>query len=224
MSPRQPILALLAVLLSLLLAGCDRFDANSIEALEAKAQAQAAGERQAELEYLSRQAAVASGCGYLFDPCPESLTRLGHEFIERGNIGGGGDTFLFWAIVLAKMLMLGALAGAAWLTARMGWIRIGRPAQRRTEAARVQVQTAEKRAAELLSQAQAEATKLTATAQEQRDHLDSECRALESDKESLLRQIQTLTAKATQAQEQAQAAEREAKRLRLAARAAANFD
>lgn len=117
------------IVLALLLAGC--FDKSTIEKLEAeKSQLQAQvirlqrismeAQEKIELDYASQmatfhqaehQAGIASGCRFLINVCPESITAPGDAAIAAG--ASGGNTAAWWTVYLTKIAAILVALGAA---------------------------------------------------------------------------------------------------------------
>ena len=143
-------------------------------------------ERAAELAYYERQAGIAAGCDWAISVCPDRITKPGRQAQEEG-FGGGGD-FLFWTIVLLKVLISGTAVGAFSITLLLGWDWLLHPSRARTEAA-----------CQLVQQARADAQRLTSTAQrdllasdqavrDAREELSNLQAAIEAAQEELARQ------------------------------------
>ena len=126
MEARRASLTLALAMALLLVAGCE--DATRLraenEVLRQKLDQQA-GKRQAELEFMEKQAGIAAGCDWLIALCPASVTAPGRKAQAEGF--GGGNSFSFWLAFVGKCMAVGvfmaSLAGViAWL-----WVRLGRP-------------------------------------------------------------------------------------------------
>jgi len=219
---------LLSLIFVFLLAGCEvQPPRPSLEEVEAQtrayAQGQAEGQRRAELEYFSQQAAVYSACTFLIDLCPASLTAKGREVIEQNNHGGGGESPLYWALLMLKFATLAGGLTLLWILSALGLNRLVRPSHKAVAYARAQVKTAESEAQKIISEAKLEAQNVLAGIATTKEEMRGEIEALETQRGQLQAQIDALTAKVTQAKEELERLNQDLQRINLAKKAASNF-
>lgn len=116
------------------------------------------------ISYFEQQAAIAAGCAWLVPVCPRSITATGQKAIAAGY--GGGSSPVFWLIVLAKAVLLAAMAGGAIAGAAGVWhwlsIQRLRPEAAEVEAARALLAGLQKAKADL----EADAIRLQHTKQQ----------------------------------------------------------
>lgn len=143
-------------------------------------------ERAAELAYYERQAGIAAGCDWAISVCPDRITKPGRQAQEEG-FGGGGD-FLFWTIVLLKVLIAGAGVGVFSIMIILASDALLRPSRVRTEAARKLVQQARGDAQRLKSAAQRELLAANQAVCDAREELSNLQAAIEAAQEELVRQ------------------------------------
>jgi outer membrane murein-binding lipoprotein Lpp len=213
------------LLFTVLLSGCEiNQRPPSAELLEAQSRGIAQGERLAELEYMNRQAAVYTGCTFLVNLCPESITATGRNYLENNNSGGGGDSWVYWTVVSSKFIVLGVLLGALWAAIVYGWNKLVYPARSDLQRARSEIQTANEQAEQILLNARQEAENIIRDIEKAREHVYTQVSDLEVQKARLEQQIETLTSQAEEAKNKAEMATEELNRIKLARQAAANFD
>jgi hypothetical protein len=142
-------------------------------------------ERAAELAYYERQAGIAAACDWVVPLCPESITRPGKE--AQGAGFGGGDDFLFWTIMLLKVLIAGTGVGAFSIALIVASDAFLRPSRVRTEAARKLVQQARADAQRLTSNAQRELLASDQAVRDAREQLSNLQAAIEETRNELAR-------------------------------------
>ena len=142
--------------------------------------------RAAELAYYERQAGIAAGCDWMIPVCPDRITKPGRQAQAEG-FGGGGD-FLFWTIVLLKVLIAGTGVGAFSITLLLGWDWLLHPSRVRTRAARKLVEQARADAQRLTSAAQRELLATNQAVCDAREELSNLQAAIEAAQEELARQ------------------------------------
>lgn len=143
-------------------------------------------ERSAELVYQERQAALAAACDWVVPVCPDRITKPGRQAQAEG-FGGGGD-FLFWTIMLLKVLIAGTGVGAFSITLIVASDAFLRPSRARTEAARKLVQQARADAQRLTSGAQRELLASDQAVRDAREQLSNLQAAIEETRNELARQ------------------------------------
>lgn len=143
-------------------------------------------ERSAELVYQERQAAIAAACDWVVPVCPDRITKPGRQAQAEG-FGGGGD-FLFWTIMLLKVLIAGTGVGAFSITLIVASDAFLRPSRARTEAARKLVQQARADAQRLTSGAQRELLASDQAVRDAREQLSNLQAAIEETRNELARQ------------------------------------
>ena len=143
-------------------------------------------ERSAELVYQERQAALAAACDWVVPVCPDRITKPGRQAQAEG-FGGGGD-FLFWTIVLLKVLIAGTGVGAVSITLLLGWDWLLHPSRVRTRAARKLVEQARADAFRLTSATERELRALNQATLHAREELSSLQAEIEGIQEELARQ------------------------------------
>ena len=148
-------------------------------------------ERSAELVYQERQAALAAACDWVVPVCPDRITKPGRQAQAEG-FGGGGD-FLFWTIVLLKVLIAGTGVGAFSITLLLGWDWLLHPSRVRTRAARKLVEQARADAQRLTSAAQRELLATNQAVCDAREELSNLQAAIEAAQEELARQEAVLS-------------------------------
>jgi septal ring factor EnvC (AmiA/AmiB activator) len=131
---------------------------------------------------------------------------------------------VYWTVVFFKFIVFGAFLGAFWAAAAYGWNKLVYPARSTLQRAREEIQTANKQATGILSNAQKMAENLTRDIEKTREHLQGQVTDLETQRTRLERQIESLTAQAVEAQKKTKATAEELNRIKLARQAAANFD
>lgn len=127
---------LLFILAALVLSGCDteaRREAERRAALLQQQLEQQYGSRKADIEELNRQADLAQACDYVIPICPSSMTEPGYEAIAAGFAGG---TWVFWALVLVKVVVLASAMTAVLVTAWWGTVLLIEPAHEKVEEAK----------------------------------------------------------------------------------------
>lgn len=190
-------------LVAALLAGCNE-DVSRLKSENARLRqelAQQAGQRQADLDYMEKQAGIAAGCDWLLPLCPGSIVETGRQAQEQGF--SGSHSFHFWLAFILKLLAAGSFLGgmggiAAWL-----WVQIGRPdaeavarAERLIEQGDAIARAAQQRAA----QAEARAQELDRANDEAQAALDDLNQQIEAGKRALEAQKREIEAtKAAQA-------------------------
>lgn len=117
--------------------------------------------------------------------CPESITRPGKE-AQGAGFAGGGD-FLFWTIVLLKVLIAGAGIGVFSIMIILASDAFLRPSRVRTEAARKLVQQARADAQRLTSNAQRELLASDQAVRDAREQLSNLQAAIEETRNELAR-------------------------------------
>ena len=143
-------------------------------------------ERSAELVYQERQAALAAACDWVVPVCPDRITKPGRQAQAEG-FGGGGD-FLFWTIVLLKVLIAGTGVGAFSIVIILASDSLLRPSRVRTQAAHKLVQQARADALRLTSTAQRELLATNQAVCDAREELSNLQAAIEAAQEELARQ------------------------------------
>ena len=143
-------------------------------------------ERAAELAYYERQAGIAAGCDWAISVCPDRITKPGRQAQAEG-FGGGGD-FLFWTIVLLKVLIAGTGVGAFSIVIILASDSLLRPSRVRTQAAHKLVQQARADALRLTSTAQRELLATNQAVCDAREELSNLQAAIEAAQEELGRQ------------------------------------
>jgi len=209
----------------LALAGCDNKPKLTYEEyVEAEAAGQSRGQRMAELEYLTKQAAVYSGCTFLINVCPDSITQKGKQAIEAGYIGGGGDSYLYWFIVIFKFLVLGLGLGSILTAVYVGWHKAMMPSRKQLFQAQNEIQTAKDKATKILHQAQQEASETLKNIEARRQTLLAETKQLTQRQAHLEREIEALNSQYSADSEKLKTLQNDLKRIALAKNAASNFD
>lgn len=209
----------------LALAGCDnKTQLTYEEQIEAEEAGKAYGIRMAELDYLTGQAAIYSGCSFLINVCPDSITQKGKQAIEEGYIGGGGDSYLYWFIVIFKFLVLGLGLGSVVTALYVGWHKAMMPSRRQLLQAKNEIQTAKDKATEIVHQARQESSETLKSIEERRQALLAENKRLSQRKDSLANEIETLNSQYAADSEKLTALQSDLKRITLAKNAASNFD
>jgi len=209
----------------LTLAGCDNKSKMTYEEyVEAEAAGQSRGQRMAELEYLTKQAAVYSGCSFLINVCPDTITQKGKQAIEAGYIGGGGDSYLYWFIIIFKFLVLGLGLGSIVTALYAGWHKAMMPSRRQLLQAQNELQTAKDKATEIVHQARQESSETLKNIEARRQALLAETKKLSQKKAYLENEIETLNSQYATDSEKLTALQSDLKRITLAKNAASNFD
>lgn len=146
-----------ATAVTLLLAGCSDEAAENSRLRHEIAElrqhlATRTAERSAEIAYHNRQAAIAAGCDWVVPICPATIAEPGRRAQAAGY--GGGDSSLFWGILLLKTLTAATGLGGLAITILLGSDWLLRPSRAQTDKAR-----------KLVDQARADALRITTAAE-----------------------------------------------------------